>query len=205
VPYSTAVVVGARIEFQNGFILCTFLQDVRRSLMDCMHVSLESGVPPYEAFVPSQGALATSGRAKQRPHKQGIGSLGEMEHCTFRPAIRPSSQARSPRSCESLSRGDYLKRQHSVERARQQQEELHKAAHTFKPVLHTPPRSFAGTQGRLMSKEPSFTSRINNMRQEREFKSQLAKWEREEKEMQECTFHPVTGRMPRSLMWLMSG
>jgi hypothetical protein len=172
--------------------------------MECMHVSLESAVQHCKAIVPPGESFAPSGRATQRPHQGGFGSLGEMEHCTFRPAIRPSSQARSPRSWESLSRGDYLRKQHSLQRARQQQEELHKSTHTFKPVLYTPPSSFASSQGRLMATEPSFTARIRRMRQARESKAQRAKWEREAKEMQECTFHPATGRMPRSLMRLMS-
>jgi hypothetical protein len=172
--------------------------------MDCMHVSLESGVPPYEAPVLSRGFLAPSGKVVARPHKGGLASVGEMAHCTFRPAIRPSSQARKPRSWVALSRGDYLRKQRSLERARQQQEELLRSTHTFKPVMYTPPGTFASTRGRLLATESSFTERIRRMRQARESKALHAKWEREEKEMRECTFHPVTGRMPRSLMRLMS-
>lgn len=145
-----------------------------------MHVSLQSSVQPYDdTCLPLGDSLAQAGRATQRAGMREFGAFSEMQNCTFRPAIRASSQARSPRSWASMSRGDYMLKQRSIERTRQQQEELLKATHTFKPVLHTPPNMLASTQGRLMAKDPAFTARMMRKHQDRTFKAQRAQYERE--------------------------
>lgn len=142
--------------------------------MQCMHVSLESTVQPYDdTFLPLQDSLAPTRNDVE------FGKFNEIANCTFKPAIRPSSQARSPRSCSSMSRGDSLRKQRNIERTRQRQEELLRASHTFKPVLHTPPGHLASTQGRLMARDPSFTARMNRKSEARISKALRAQYERE--------------------------
>lgn len=148
--------------------------------MECMHMSLESSAQPHEEFLPLGDSLSQAGRAAQRPFTGEFGSLSEIENCTFKPAIRPSSQARTPRSWESMSRGDYMRKQLTIERTRQQQEELLKATHTFEPVLHTPSSPMlASTQGRLMPTDPNFTMRMTHKDKARESEALRARCERE--------------------------
>lgn len=142
--------------------------------MDCMHVSLESSVQPYDdALLPLRDPLAQTGRDVE------FGTFNDIANCTFKPAIRPSSQARSPRSWSSMSTGDSLRKHKSIERIRQRQEELLNASHTFKPVLYTPPGNLASTPGRLMARDPSFTARVNQKNEARTSKALRAQYERE--------------------------
>jgi hypothetical protein len=171
--------------------------------LEHMHVSLESSVQPYEEAMTWRDSLVQAGRSGPRPRKNAFGTLSDVENCTFRPAIRPSSRARSPRSWYAMSRGDYMRQQRSIERRRQQQEVMLTETHTFKPVLHTPPRNLARTQGRLMAMDPSFTTRVLRRDQVRAAKAQRAQHDREQKELLECTFKPTTGRMPRLIQQLM--
>lgn len=173
--------------------------------MEFMHVSLESSAQPYEDNPALADSLVRPGRTTQRQssYSKEFGTFSELENCTFRPAIRPSSAARSPRSWAAMSAGDCMRKEHSLERTRRQQEELHLATHTFTPTLYKPPNKLASVSGRLMSTDPSFTTRIMHKLQVRASKAQQARYEREAKEMEECTFKPATGRMPKLIQRLM--
>jgi hypothetical protein len=143
-----------------------------------LHVSLESGAHPYDDqghqhFGPST-RRSTSKAKLSVPESRMFCTIGEMQNCTFRPAIRPSSQVREPRSVDEMSTGDLLVKQNRLQQRLREKEDHERAMHPFKPTLYTPPKRFSDVKGKVAYDDPTFTARCTYKQIQKQVQAQIA-------------------------------
>eukprot|EP00892_Ulva_mutabilis_P011721 jgi/Ulvmu1/8921/UM005_0012.1 len=164
--------------------------------MQCMHsVSLEQMVEPYEDGPPdvSTETFQCGQGLARRPE---FAKESELENCTFRPKIRPSSRLRCGRTVEELSMGDYASRSAKIQQQTLQKEEMIKKETPFKPQLFSPSQVLSGVKGKI-AWDNAYIQRCRDKQYQKEQIRQAHQAMQLEQEMKECTFRPRTGRMPK--------
>jgi hypothetical protein len=119
---------------------------------------------------------------------------------TFAPVISPYSQQLPRRTIDDMSTGDLIrqKRALQVRRAEKLRGEMDSA--TFQPQLVASSRilsyNYESTLSARSVRSPSYTDTIREQVSIREQKMELARKEREARELEECSFNPVRTKMP---------
>lgn len=139
--------------------------------MQCMHsLSLEGMVEPYEDGSPD-ACTATSRPGQGALQRLEYAKDSEVENCTFRPCIRPSSHFRTGRTVEELSMGDSASRAAKIQERTRQKEQMIKQGTPFKPRLYIPPKSIAGVRGKV-ARDADYLQRCRDNEVQREQKRQ---------------------------------
>lgn len=118
----------------------------------------------------------------------------EEKECTFEPKINRSSKKMPSRSVHQMSTGELERRKRKAEMKRKMLESRELEGFEFKPRLNRKPgvRSFL----RVQSDPESYMNRIRDMSEKQEEKVKTAMMEREQRELEKCTFQPKIHEAP---------
>lgn len=142
--------------------------------MQCTHsVSLEEMVEPYEDGPPNASTASSRFGNCPTPRPE-FAKESEVENCTFRPQIRPSSHVRAGRTVEELSAGDYASRSARLQQRTLQKEEMIRKETPFKPHLFSPSKSVAGVKGKI-ARDHAYIQRCRDKETQKERKRQVHK------------------------------
>ncbi|KAL9652799.1 hypothetical protein ABK040_010831 [Willaertia magna] len=130
---------------------------------------------------------------KKEESKKQAQEENERE-CTFRPKINKSSQFLPKRSGEEMFK-DYDSLRRKIEARLKEHEEKQLDGATFKPQFATKNKD-AQSHLKILTEPQSYLQRIKQQQELQQQKAKAIIMEKEKKEMENCTFRPLTNPAP---------
>lgn len=134
-------------------------------------------------------------RAKEEHLRELARERIEAEQFDYRPEITPLGQMTSPKDLDQLCYGDIKKKRHTIEQLRMENEKNFVKNHTFRPQLETVNENVKSKLGLELS-PPAYVNHVMRANIEKEQRRILAEQNKEEKELEECTFKPEITKLP---------